>query len=256
MISRLNTFLSIALLVALTFELRAANLDPLEAKVRAIAEQSAKQAAAEAEAEAEAARRAARLAAAEAKTAGAPLRLYKFHESGATAYSDRRPAHSRYQVVVYDSCYACGKLPNVNWNATKLFTGDFERDVNDAARLHGVDPALVRAVIHAESAFNPLARSRKGASGLMQLMPGTASDMGVTDVWDARDNIFGGTRYLALMLKRFDNNVTLATAAYNAGPGNVERYSGVPPFDETRTYVSRVSTLHQRYQAQTLLAKQ
>jgi soluble lytic murein transglycosylase-like protein len=112
-----------------------------------------------------------------------------------------------------------------------------------------VDPALVRAVIHAESGFNPRARSRKGAMGLMQLMPGTASDMGVRDPWVVQQNIEGGVKYLAMLLAEFKGDITLATAAYNAGPGAVDRYGGVPPIAETRTYVQRVRQLLDRYRS-------
>ena len=113
---------------------------------------------------------------------------------------------------------------------------------------HQVDPALIRAVIHAESAFNVNALSSKGAQGLMQLMPGTAKDMGVTNAFDARQNIEGGVKYLARLMATFNGDVQLATAAYNAGPGNVKRYNGIPPYAETEVYVERVSILYQRYQ--------
>jgi soluble lytic murein transglycosylase-like protein len=113
----------------------------------------------------------------------------------------------------------------------------------------------VRAVIHAESNFNPLARSRKGAMGLMQLMPGTARDMGVADSSDPGQNIQGGVKYLAYLLGRFNGDITLATAAYNAGPGAVSRHHGVPPYEETKTYVFRVNVLHQRYKLQASFAR-
>ncbi|MGB2788164.1 MAG: lytic transglycosylase domain-containing protein, partial [Dokdonella sp.] len=112
---------------------------------------------------------------------------------------------------------------------------------------YGVDAALLRAVIHAESAFNPMAVSAKGAQGLMQLMPGTANDLGVADAFDAQQNIRGGAQYLAQMLREFDGDERLATAAYNAGPGAVQKYENVPPYAETQVYVERVATLKERY---------
>ena len=102
---------------------------------------------------------------------------------------------------------------------------------------------LLRAIIQIESGFHPRAISSKGARGLMQLMPGTARDMGARNVLDPRQNIFAGARYLRLLLDVFDGNVTLAAAAYNAGPTNVQRHRGVPPFPETRDYVEKVHAL-------------
>jgi soluble lytic murein transglycosylase-like protein len=110
-----------------------------------------------------------------------------------------------------------------------------------------VDEAVVRAIIHAESAFNPRALSRVGAQGLMQLMPATARRFGVGDAFDAAENIRGGVQYLAWLLKRFDGNVKLAAAGYNAGEGAVDKYKGIPPYAETRRYVERVGLLAARY---------
>jgi len=145
------------------------------------------------------------------------------------------------------TCYACNVHSTVNWSATALNTTAFRAEVAAAATEYGVDPALLRAVIHAESAFNPMALSNKGAQGLMQLIPETASDMGVANPFDVSQNIRGGAQYLSGLLKQFNGDVRLATAAYNAGPQNVLKYNGVPPFDETRVYVDRVATLRQRY---------
>jgi hypothetical protein len=113
--------------------------------------------------------------------------------------------------------------------------------VYDAASTHDVDPGLVAAVIRAESNFDPVAVSRKGAQGLMQLMPATARRFGVTNSFDPAQNIHGGTRYLRVLLDRFDSDPELTLAAYNAGEGNVARYEGVPPFRETVEYIARVA---------------
>jgi soluble lytic murein transglycosylase-like protein len=120
---------------------------------------------------------------------------------------------------------------------------DYASEIASASMAWGVESALIRAVIHAESAFNPNAVSPKGAQGLMQLMPQTASRFGVTDSFDPEQNINGGTRYLAWLLTRFDGNERLAVAAYNAGEGAVDRHEGVPPYQETRSYVDRVERL-------------
>jgi len=113
--------------------------------------------------------------------------------------------------------------------------------IAEHAAKHGVRPDLVRAVIQAESGFNPRARSAKGAMGLMQLMPGTAADLGVLNPFNASENIRGGVAYLRQLLNRYDNNEALALAAYNAGPAAVDRHgSKVPPYQETQQYVKRI----------------
>ena len=115
-----------------------------------------------------------------------------------------------------------------------------EELIRKYANLHGVDENLVWAVIRRESGFNPGAVSPKGAMGLMQLMPGTAAMLGVKDAFDVEQNIQGGIKYLEMCLARFDQDVGLALAAYNAGPGNVDKYQGCPPFPETIEYVKIV----------------
>ncbi|MGI5843920.1 MAG: lytic transglycosylase domain-containing protein [Candidatus Xenobium sp.] len=114
------------------------------------------------------------------------------------------------------------------------------------ARNYRLDPWLVRGVIQVESGFNPNARSYAGAGGLMQLMPATAASLGCRNVFDPEANIAAGTRYLRMMLDRFGGRMELAIAAYNAGPGNVSRYGGIPPFAETRNYVTKVTRAWQR----------
>lgn len=113
-------------------------------------------------------------------------------------------------------------------------------DIHAIARQHGVSPVLAEAVARTESGFNPRARSPKGASGLMQLMPETASALGVIDRFDPRENISGGVRHLRYLLDRYKGSVVLAVAAYNAGEGAVDTYRGIPPYAETRQYVEQV----------------
>jgi soluble lytic murein transglycosylase-like protein len=117
---------------------------------------------------------------------------------------------------------------------------DFERLVAEAAQRHGLDPALVRAVVGVESGFQPEAVSSKGAQGLMQLMPATARDLGVIDPFDPAANLDGGSRYLSSLVARYEGDLTKALAAYNAGMGAVARHGGVPPYAETRRYVQKV----------------
>jgi soluble lytic murein transglycosylase-like protein len=116
--------------------------------------------------------------------------------------------------------------------------------VDRVASRYGVDPDLVHAVIAVESAYDPYAVSSKGAVGLMQLLPETAAELGIHQLTDAHDNVVGGVRYLRRLLDRYSGNLTLALAAYNAGPGAVDRHRGVPPYPETRAYVRKVTGLY------------
>ncbi|MBL9037878.1 MAG: lytic transglycosylase domain-containing protein [Archangium sp.] len=127
----------------------------------------------------------------------------------------------------------------------------YESYIDDAAVRYRVPSALVRAVMHAESAFDPNALSPVGASGLMQLRPGTAQEMFVKDIFDARDNIEGGVRYLRVLANEFDGDMVKMIAAYNAGPDAVRKYNGqVPPYAETQAYVRKVLSLYFQYKAQ------
>ncbi len=174
---------------------------------------------------------------------------YKYRSpNGVLSFSDEKPSGVKYETIRFD-CFACKVDSEVNWETTPLFTDRYRPAIDRIAKLHGVDRALVRAVIHAESAFNPQARSRVGAQGLMQLMPQTAAELGVSNPFDPEQNIEGGVRYLAMLLERYDKDMRLATAAYNAGPGAVQEYGGVPPYAETQAYVKRIAILQRRYQA-------
>ncbi len=128
-------------------------------------------------------------------------------------------------------------------------SGPFDSIIVREANSRNLDPLLVKSVIWVESCFDQYAVSRVGAHGLMQLMPATAAELGVTDRFDPAQNIRGGVTYLAQMLERFDRNLDLALAAYNAGPGAVERHNGIPPFAETRNYVERVNAHYQFHAA-------
>lgn len=180
--------------------------------------------------------------------------VYSFVDAdGVRNYTSVRPAGvsaASLRTIHYsyiEKCYACGVMPGLNFRTLRLNTVAYQDEIRAAAREHGVDESIVRAIIHAESAFNPRALSRVGAQGLMQLMPATASRFGVSNAFDATQNIRGGVQYLAWLLKRFNGNLTLAAAGYNAGEGAVDKYGGVPPYGETQRYVQRVGQLAERY---------
>jgi len=116
----------------------------------------------------------------------------------------------------------------------------YDNIISKASKSFNIDENLIRSVILTESAANPKAISSANAKGLMQLIDSTAADMNVKDVWNPRDNIFGGAKYLSKMLKNFKGDLDLSLAAYNAGPGNVKKYDGIPPFEETKNYINRV----------------
>lgn len=157
----------------------------------------------------------------------------KFTEIGVTYYPDTKLHQNGQLPSTYNPTTASAPSRSANKNA-------FDSIIKNAAMRYGVEAALVKAIIHTESAFNPNARSPVGAMGLMQLMPGTARDMGVGNAYNPSQNIDGGVKYLAWLQRQF-NNLDHVIAAYNAGHGNVRKYGGIPPFRETRNYVQSVN---------------
>jgi len=131
----------------------------------------------------------------------------------------------------------------------KAYIKKYEGIIQQAGKEFYVEPSLIKAIIKAESDFDHQAVSHKGAQGLMQLMPDTANELQVQDPFDPEENIYGGTRYLSRLLKRFGNNIQLAVAAYNAGPELVEQAGGIPPVPETRRFVARVMKYYSQFKA-------
>lgn len=180
--------------------------------------------------------------------------VYSYVKDGVRHYTSRPPkgvagatAMRTIRYSFMETCFACAAQPGVNFRTLRLNPNAYDAEIRAAARLHGVEEAIVRAIIHAESSFNPNALSRVGAQGLMQLMPATARRFGVSNAFDPTQNISGGVQYLSWLLKRYNGDLTLAAAGYNAGEGAVDRYKGVPPYSETRRYVERVRLLAERY---------
>ena len=183
---------------------------------------------------------------------GAVYRIVR--PDGSVEYTNLPPSGPKSRAVTMlfsylATCVACDLHSTIHWGSVSLNLTAFADTIRAASVEFGVDEAFLRAIIHAESAFNPHAMSLKGAQGLMQLMPGTANDMGVMDAFNTDQNIRGGARYLSMLLHDFNGDERLAAAAYNAGPNAVQRYSGVPPYAETQVYVERVGTLRKRYGA-------
>lgn len=175
--------------------------------------------------------------------------VYKYtDENGIIHLTNIKPVNQKDLVTYNFPCYASDpKCRQLDWEHIPLNRMAFNEEIRAASEVFSVDESLIRAIIHAESAYQPTAISPKGAQGLMQLMPATEKELQVINVFDPVSNIEGGTRYLSTLLDEFNDNVDLAAAAYNAGPGAVRKYGGVPPYKETREYVRRISILYRRY---------
>ena len=174
------------------------------------------------------------------KEADGTVRFTNKPSAGAKAkvFSSKSSAFSYYKFSPYKNSSISSKTFDFN---------KYEDIIVGASKTHQVDVALLKAVIHAESSLNPRAVSRCGAIGLMQLMPDTAKWLGVKKPFTAEENIHGGAKYLAKLMKKYDGNLMYVLAAYNAGEVNVAKYRGVPPFNETKNYVKKVMALKQKY---------
>lgn len=175
--------------------------------------------------------------------------VYKFiDDNGVLNYTNIEPPRNVDYITMKFPCYASdANCRKIKWEEVPLNTNAYASQIHSAAVYNAVDESLIRAIIHAESAYHPDAVSPKGAQGLMQLMPETQAQLNVRNPFDPAHNIAGGVRHLSALLREFGGNISLAAAAYNAGTGAVRKYGGVPPFDETREYVRRVKILYRRY---------
>lgn len=156
------------------------------------------------------------------------------------------PSAGKYQNQATDN-HKKSKTLNKNAKKKNDAMDKYDKIILKSSRRHNIDPALVKAVIIAESAMNPHAVSKKGARGLMQLMPETAKSMGLKNRTNPRQNIEAGTKYLKYLIDEYDGNIRIALAAYNAGPGAVKRYKGIPPYKRTRQYIQKVLAYYDEY---------
>jgi len=180
-------------------------------------------------------------------SANISAQVYKYTDkNGIINYTNVKPP-GRTVTTLKFPCYASDmKCRQISWEKVKLNTSLYAGIIDRAAVESTVEPALIRAIIHAESAFNPEAESPKGAQGLMQLMPFNQERLGIDNPFLPEQNIPGGAAHLAELKAQF-NDLDLVVAAYNAGAGAVKKYDGVPPYDETREYLRRVKILYRRY---------
>ena len=174
--------------------------------------------------------------------------IYKYVDrNGVTVYTNVKPRGVAARIIGTYSCPACKVDSKIDWTHTGLNVTAYREEIATAARLNDVDESMVRAIIHAESAFRHEALSPVGAQGLMQLMPGTAGMYGVDNAFDPKQNIAAGVKHLRMLLDMFDGDFELAAAGYNAGENAVLRHGGIPPYAETQVYVERVGILQKRY---------
>jgi len=173
--------------------------------------------------------------------------IYKYEDSDGVIHFTDAPTDRRFKIFMRDIAKDKRLRTNFGLGRISRNPAEFDQIINSCSTEFGVERSLVKAVIHAESGYNPNAVSSKGAAGLMQLMPATAQDLKVANSFNPSDNIRGGVRYLRFLLDTFKGDVTLALAAYNAGLGKVAKHGGVPPYEETRNYVSKVLNYQKTY---------
>ncbi len=181
--------------------------------------------------------------------ATAPVRadIYRYEDGDGVIHFSDAPTDKRFKIFMREIRMDRRLRTRLHFSKA-VNPAEYEQIIKSCADKYGVSAPLIKAVIHAESGYNPNAVSQKGASGLMQLMPGTAKTLKVNNSFDPRDNVEGGVKYLRFLLDTFRGDVSLALAAYNAGLSKVARYGGIPPYAETRTYVNRVLSYMQSYQ--------
>lgn len=172
--------------------------------------------------------------------------IYRYVDDDGIVHFTDAPTDKRFKIFLRDFKKDKELRTKLKY-ASSVNPAEFEQLIRDCSARYGVNPSLVKAVIHAESGYNPKAVSSKGASGLMQLMPSTARSLKVADRFNPKDNVDGGVKYLRFLLDTFRGDVSLAVAAYNAGLNKVARYGGIPPYNETRTYVNRVLSYMRSY---------
>jgi soluble lytic murein transglycosylase-like protein len=173
--------------------------------------------------------------------------IYRYVDEDDIVHFTDAPTDKRFKIFMRDFKKDKELRTKLRY-ASSVNPAEYEQLIRSCSQKYGVNASLVKAVIHAESGYDPNAVSRKGASGLMQLMPETAKSLKVADRFNPKDNVDGGVKYLRFLLDTFRGDVTLAVAAYNAGLNKVAKYGGIPPYNETRTYVNRVLSYMKSYQ--------
>jgi soluble lytic murein transglycosylase-like protein len=181
---------------------------------------------------------------------GSRADIYRYEDDQGVLHFTDAPADVRFKIFMRDIKRDKQLRTSFRLGGYSRNPGEYASIIESCAREFGVDTSLVKAVIHAESAYNPEAVSNKGAMGLMQLMPKTAQDLKVDNCFNPSQNIRGGVKYLRFLLDTFKGDVQLAVAAYNAGLSKVAKYGGVPPYEETRNYVAKVMSYQQNYRNQ------